>query len=165
MLFRSGNQLFQLARALSFGPDYKIILISNWGNPRTNKKSSPEISSFELPSNIEEVNLPKSGITVRLINANLKFNIKQYHSKLEKYFLGLLRKLLVFNLLFRIKRYFRLEIGKGLGYYDHKYKLNKKNSLLVGYFQSYIWASERDTFSKLKTLKPDRKSTRLNSSH
>ena len=48
-----GNQLFQLAAALSCAGSGKVQILIDQGRPRKNSEDQPELFSFKLPPNVK----------------------------------------------------------------------------------------------------------------
>jgi glycosyltransferase involved in cell wall biosynthesis len=133
-----GNQLFQLAIALSLAKGNSVLLNQSIGRPRTNKDGLPEIASFEFPQNVT-LGAKKSSnfVLIKLSGLMLRSGINP--RPIEKFYLWRL----VLKLLWRIVASLSLLMnvkpiaGSGVGYFEVP-KIERK-TLLYGYFQSYRW--------------------------
>lgn len=145
-----GNQLFQLAAALSHSTG---VVGLEWrvGRPRLNRSGVPEIMSFKLPKEVVVVEpgcfsglLSKSsGYLLRMGFAPRKYE-KFSAFRVLAHFLGSIISAIYF-------KDFRKTIAlDDLGYSDIPNSKGKK--FIVGYFQSYIWASNSLSRAKLQEL-------------
>jgi len=148
-----GNQLFQLAAALTHFQNSDIGLISAYGTPRTSFNGKPEILNFKLPDRVSMVNKKNSKFIFRkCIGYNLRMGIspRKYEEILViKCLIRLATKLLISLDLHGI---FNFTASKGVGYCN--LASPRKKNLLIGYFQSYRWAFKSDTISELMTIRP-----------
>ena len=147
-----GNQLFQVAAALSISNKRKIVLISSYGKPRLSKSNEPEVYAL-ITDEIwcERYEAKGNWFASKSLGYVLRMGVMpKFWEK------GLVKKLikLFANLIVSIdcRKKFRLLIGSGVGYF--LIPSSKNFTLLVGYFQSYRWASQKDVYSKLYSLKP-----------
>ena len=158
-----GNQLFQLSRALAEEKYADIEIVETLGSPRRDAQGKLEIEGFELPQKVSS----KGALT----NQNHKFSQKVAGYVLRMgvspriYEKGLFQKLIILiaERILQIdqRRKFRLEIGKGVGYFIEKG--STRDVLFVGYFQSYVWASKPEVRSALQDIKPITEAKNYNS--
>jgi hypothetical protein len=128
-----GNQLFQLAAALSCAGSGTVQILKRQGHPRTNSSGDPELFSFSLPKNVKVINGGYfTWLSSKIIGFNLRtgFNPKEWE----------LRSLPVLHffsstILFLLTgRFWRIAVADDLGFPS---SLNlKRNTLLIGYFQT-----------------------------
>jgi hypothetical protein len=150
-----GNQLFQLAVALFVSKNEDVVLRQEFGAPRVSLNGQPQI--FELLQRSDVVLGKKKSTHVlfrKIIGFLLRKGISQYAT--QKYFQS--KRIFIFLGTWMISlsnyEYRRLYIGDGVGFFDLPGKLlnSKKKMILVGYFQSYYWASDAWVYSKLMEL-------------
>lgn len=146
-----GNQLFQLAAGLS--ATKKGMLYIDWGlgKPKISESGLPEIASFNLPTNA----------TLDLTRIENKFASKVFGYMLRKGInQRMYEKIPTFKIMSSIiaslfisvclKKFFWVYVSNDVGYSELPEYSNRK--LLIGYFQSYIWAKELATYDYFRTL-------------
>lgn len=128
-----GNQLFQLAAALSYSQSGTVQILAEQGKPRKNTDGEPELLSFSLPSNVKVI----SGgyfkwLSSKIIGFNLRsgFSPRKFESKLLPY-IRLVSSIVLFGL---TGQRWRLAVADNIGR-PTDLKLGR-NTLLVGYFQT-----------------------------
>jgi glycosyltransferase involved in cell wall biosynthesis len=145
-----GNQLFQLAAALSLQKP-KVILIPHLGRPRTTSYGAPELTSFILPDYVKLMISPPrdSAFMTKIFGYSLRSGINP--KKLEKQRLYLKAMISIVNFLFSIyfKRKIKSFVNQGVGYSP----INNKSNFLVGYFQTYMFGIEKSTFNELRKIR------------
>ena len=145
-----GNQLFQLAAALSHSSG-EVGLEWGVGRPRLNRSGMPELMSFKLP---KEVVVVEPGSFRRLLSKSsgyllrMGFAPRRYEEippfRVLAHFLGSMISAAYF-------KDFRKTISvDDLGYSE--IPTTDGNAFILGYFQSYIWASKTETRTKLREL-------------
>ena len=146
-----GNQLFQYAAALSRDAS-KILVDTNIGKPRSSNHDIPCIFDFELAREVSVVPKKKfSRVLSKLSNYLIKSGmnpkgIERTHT--YKYLLKISASI-IFSLWYR--KSLTVIQAKDNGYFDMRE--TRSNDLLVGYFQSYVWASDANVKSQLLSLK------------
>jgi len=134
-----GNQLFQLAAAFYFSEVSQISINTRVGKPRLNKATRPELLTLKLQSNIAIEDKNYGFIFGKILGYNLRtgYDPKNFESS------SLARKLriAISNVLISIflLRKTRVHVARNLGY-DALMLPSGKNQVLVGYFQSYLYA-------------------------
>lgn len=145
-----GNQIFQVNAALDLYPG-EIKLISNIGKPRVDSNGNPEIAGLRLPSRVRIITPKVRNLELasKVFGLNLRAHFAP--SALEKYFLGSLRFLgsLYFSIIFRELTVICASTDVGFS----KVRKLKEHDLLLGYFQSYRYLSEK-TKSEFSALSP-----------
>ena len=154
-----GNQLFQFSCALNRSEN--IYLDSSLLKPRLNHYGNPELTSFQLPNYVIENDFTSrnskfsgriTGLLLRngLLETGFQSNrVAQYGIKLIAFiFLSILRMHFIYPV-----------INQGVGFSVLKSK--RKNELLIGYFQSYLWAIKPEVKSKLMQIVPREESEEL----
>lgn len=153
-----GNQLFQLARALTEGQDTRVKILQSLGQPRRDSYGNLEIQGFELPEQVE-IMKPAQTKAILLIQKMAGYVLRMGISP-RSYEKGLLRAGIIFlsqfSLQVQLRTRVRLEIGNGVGYSPET--RNGHNKLLIGYFQSYVWARKPDVYKMLQSLRPTEES-------
>ena len=148
-----GNQLFQLAAALTHFQNSDVGLISTYGAPRTSSNGKPEIFNFKLPDRVSMVSKNNSKFIFRkCIGYNLRMGVSpRRYEKIPviKWSIGIASKLLIS---LDLHGNFNFTASKGVGYCN--LASPRKKNLLIGYFQSYRWAFKSDTISELMTIRP-----------
>jgi hypothetical protein len=147
-----GNQLFQLSAAIHESTSNSVALEWNLGKPRLNNNHMPEVTSFDLGPDIvvskrrlgskfiSKCNgyVLRMGLTPRWYERNraFKFTIKKILS--------------ILNFMY-LMDYRTIYSHKGIGYSP----IHAPNSkvLLLGYFQSYRWASDPRVNKFMSNLK------------
>jgi hypothetical protein len=134
-----GNQLFQLAAALSLAKGGHVQVLSNQGNPRRNAQGQPELFSFNLPPNVRVIN---GGYFKWLSSKIIGFNLRSGFSprKSESHFLPLIRIVSTITLFTLTGRFWRLAVADNIG--RPKQLKIYRNTLLIGYFQSHLYIDE-----------------------
>ncbi len=128
-----GNQLFQLAAALSCAGSGTVQVLKQQGNPRTNKSGDPELFSFSLPENVRIIN---GGyfrwLSSKIIGYNLRSGFNP--SKWEKKFAPLIHFVSSGMLFILTGRFWSITVADDVGFPS---SLNLgRNTLLIGYFQT-----------------------------
>ena len=155
-----GNQLFQLASGLANSRG-RLEIITYLGTPRLSKSTNPDLLSFELPSGvIIAQNRKKDILSKKITSLLLRLSTKSEVNNPTIF----IKVCVVFfaELLLSLKTGSKLKISvsEGLGYS----KLGKasRNNLLIGYFQSYRWASESEVLASMKKMKLAIESSEVN---
>lgn len=128
-----GNQLFQLAAALSCAGSGTVQILKQQGNPRTNNSGDPELFSFSLPENVRVI---KGGyfkwFSSKIIGFNLRIGFKP--TKWELRLLPVIHFVSIATLFLLTGRFWSIATGDNLGFPS---SLNlRRNTLLIGYFQT-----------------------------
>jgi len=146
-----GNQLFQLAFALSNSSDRKIILNTSLGAPRTSADGKVDIAAFELPEHVSfETTRKESWLLRKVVGYNLRAGVSP--GKFENnYTFNFLLNLISSGLLsLRFGEKIHLIKGYGVGFFSAK--IPQKNIFAVGYFQSFRWLNTEGLKTKIKEL-------------
>jgi hypothetical protein len=154
-----GNQLFQYTAALSRDAS-KILIDTNVGKPRFSNQDIPCIFDFELAREVSVVPKKKfSRVISKLSNYLIKsgMNPKGIESTYIYKYLLKISASIIFSLWYR--KSLTVIQAKDNGYFDMRE--TRSNDLLVGYFQSYVWASDANVKNQLLSLKLKTTSERL----
>lgn len=148
-----GNQLFQLAASMNISDDTEVLLTSAYGSPRAYKNLTPDIFAFSLPRNVKMIeNRPASWVVKKCVGYNLRMGMTPRNYEKFKYVKWLIEIVTKLILYFDLHDFYTLVVGKGVGFC--KILKSNKNSLLVGYFQSYKWALNSKVLEELMAIKP-----------
>lgn len=149
-----GNQLFQLAAALSIAKGGKVLLDQSIGKPRINELGLPELVSFELPNTVELSPKKSSNFLMsRVSGLMLRSGLNPRHIENVSVARGIL------NFFWRLTTLFSFGInlkplsGSGVGYFEIPQSSHRK--LIYGYFQSYRWPNSVKV--QLLAIKPKSK--------
>lgn len=146
-----GNQLFQYAAALSRNSS-QILLDRNLAGPRLNLEGFPVLSDFKLARNVNLLPYKKhSKILLKCSNYIIRLGVNSSRIERSKLYSFLIKTSfsIVFSIIFKTR--LTLIHAEDNGYYEMK--VLEKNDLLIGYFQSYKWASEIKVKAQLCNLK------------
>lgn len=128
-----GNQLFQLAAALSVSNGGSVNVLRYWGFARENSNHELEIQSFRWGERINYLYSPKLGNkSKRLLNLLLRLGAENKKRK----FLVLLEFLASTYFSRRLWSLVKVQVNRGLGFSDIR---GNGSKLILGYFQSDIY--------------------------
>jgi hypothetical protein len=143
-----GNQLFQYAAVLFENSGFNVHLVSSLGNPRLSKSGKAEIYSFKIKET--EVSTSASWFTRKVAGYLLRQGL--YTRGLERLRSFRAATFLAGRIIlsFHFRQKIKLMIAKGVGFSE----LGQSNGaqLLIGYFQTYHWASAPQVLEKLQSL-------------
>jgi len=146
-----GNQLFQLAAVLYVSPGQEYNLISDQASCRRNSLGAPEVSSFFENEDIKFQRNWRLGFVLQKV-ANRSIRASAVSGRDNKFVD--FKQLAKFC--FKIFRREQLLITNGTGF-DPQLDFVDNPVTLVGYFQSYRYASNPNVYPVLQRLKlPDR---------
>ena len=128
-----GNQLFQLAAALSCAGSGTVQILKQQGNPRTNSAGDPELFSFSLPDNVRVIDGGYfKWLSSKIIGFNLRTGFKP--TKWELLLLPIIHFSSSTTLFLLTGRFWSIVVGDNLGYPSTLHL--GRNTLLIGYFQT-----------------------------
>jgi len=157
-----GNQLFQVAAAVSIADGDAVEI--EWINsrPRLNHFQEPEVSDFILPKNVTFQKRHKFQVlNSKSIGYLLRSGIEP--KRIEKFKLyGKVTALLtsIINIT-TFKRFIKIYVNQGVGYTQGKQLKNRSSLHLVGYFQTYKWSEGTESINYLKNFTVKEKSPQL----
>lgn len=146
-----GNQLFQLAAAISINAD-ELEFETSLGKPRCNGDSVPDLFAFKLPLKytLVEASSRLTGLSRKACGFALRSSVAP--RRIEK--LGVFSKSIEMGLslilFLRTKTLYKITRGSGVGFYS--LSVSNLSQYLVGYFQSYKYAEKNSPL--LKKLEP-----------
>ena len=146
-----GNQLFQIAAALSLSQGNPIRTIANLSAPRHNKCGLPDCFDFDLSNFSGDPETKRmSWWTQKVVGYTLRTGVSP--RKFEKN--ALIRKIvrLTCSVIVSIgsRRMLSVIVGNGVGFFPIGKVRGSK--LLIGYFQSYKWVEEKHVKSILSEM-------------
>jgi len=145
-----GNQLFQLAFALSLAHENSLVLEDWMGNTRKNQNGQPQLCGLKLPKGIEvRVYSHASLLIRRIINLGLRVTSRYRRRKIVPRFYEVIAS----GVLRLARGPSPIKFSRGLGF-DPSFQASQLNSHACGYFQTYKYASQPRVFEKLEALVP-----------
>jgi hypothetical protein len=147
-----GNQLFQLAAGISLSKNTPIGLEYQLLRPRLASNGKPDLASFKLPPCVilEDKRRQPSNVETNLTYMMIKADQtnKYIGGKVGKFVFRTISSIAASNFLHEPRW---VPEVKGLGFSE--ISLPRQNILLTGFFQSYKWAFEENTFDKLHSMR------------
>ena len=147
-----GNQLFQIAAALYSSKARNIGIEWVFGRPRLNSLNQPQISCYELPTNITLLQKSKDSWLARktlgyLLRSSVEPRGLERVNSLHRFavFLGSV------VLLIKSGSFRQITTGDNLGYCP--LRVDDKERYLVGYFQTYRYLEDHFVRDFLQSLK------------
>lgn len=148
-----GNQLFQLAYALSNGKNSKIIAVGTIGNPRVNSEGLPDLLDFKLPYQTQFLNSKSNKFLTKTLGYLLRSNISPSRLEAKNAYRHLSKFLGQILVMLHLRTILGLLVNQGVGFSEIR-MAKKKNMAAIGYFQSYKWAREPNAHKALLALRP-----------
>jgi hypothetical protein len=148
-----GNQLFQLAAGLNFAKSSRLIATEAFGKPRLSKHGRAEVFDFRLPINLQLSKRSKSGwMLSKTYGYLLRIGIAPKAFEKNIVFLRLLRFISITLFSIHLRKLTKVVFSKNLGFSE----INPptRNSLLIGYFQTYRWATDPEIKQALMKISP-----------
>jgi hypothetical protein len=145
-----GNQLFQLAAALSMGCE-SINLVTVFGKPRSNAQGIPDILFFQLPLGVNQTSSAKLKIfTGKVIGYLLRTNVENLHTR----FTSKISKTIALPVIsYSLNRIMRIFVCNGIGFSGFIPK-SKLPTFIVGYFQCETYLRHSNVLKKMSSLTP-----------
>ena len=146
-----GNQLFQLANAVSSEPNREIILEWALGKPRCDSRGLPDIQSFRLPDRVKLMPMVRySNLASKTAGYLLRSGIapKWWETKRIIQRTTLLMGSVVLSIHFR--RLLRILRGTGIGYSTITPQAG--TGFIIGYFQSFKFIEKKFAYQELRQL-------------
>lgn len=147
-----GNQLFQIAAALSLSGEWPIYYESKVGKPRTNKNGEVQIECFDLGTHIRSKDINKVPFLVtKVFGYTLRsgFNPSRIEKSLPFRFISRLIATGIFSIIFQ--SWSKLQVGDNIGFTKLNNRVRK--STLIGYFQSYKWLEFSNVLETMSNLR------------
>ena len=144
-----GNQLFQISAALAIDPNSEIVLDITNGNPRMGSTGKPDVLDLFIPDNFRCTSKKMPWITKKAIGYCLRSHIapRKWEEFRPSQFMTKLAAGFLVSLHYR--EFVSLKVARNLGFDPH-FSTSKSSNLLIGYFQSYIWAQMAEKHEKWK---------------
>ena len=146
-----GNQLFQLAGALSRGGD-SCILDASLVNPRTNKQGKVDISDFELGPDVSYLK-PRVELELTSRAANFILRSGMNPKRIESWRLHRQVSIFLtaFLLMTRTRKSIKVLQGLDNGFFEMSE--SSQNEYLIGYFQSYKWFEQEIVRDQIRGIR------------
>lgn len=155
-----GNQLFQLAFALTKSPEREPNLVSGLSHVRRSGDGQPEIFSFTVGEIASHFEIKSDIWAERIHNTLVRLSVEKKIRPAAKVLLSIgvvaLSRLVSKRL--HVER-IRICVSRGIDYIDPNQ--NPKNTLHIGYFQSSKYLGNREVLEKMKSIKAISKSVAL----
>jgi hypothetical protein len=132
----------------------KILeVITFFGSPRLNIDENPALLDFQLPARVFISKYRKSDFfTQKVAGYLLRKGIDPRRFEKNLVYQRMTQFLSEIILSIKTRVYVRLQVSEDVGYSN--LKSSPSNSLLIGYFQTYKWASGESTLDSLKSMRP-----------
>ena len=143
-----GNQLFQFTAARYIAGEQPILLDYSLSNPRTSNNGTVDIEEFVLSEKVVfNSSSQKNFVLKKLVGLNVRRSIKLgVHNRFD-----LIKLISEIGVSAHFRRYFHLKIGHGVGFSE--LNATSRNTILIGYFQSYRFAQAIKNSTFFETLK------------
>ena len=151
-----GNQLFQMAAALSLGQKTEIVLDVRSGNPRTGSHELADLFSIFPGSGVSVDKMKRFPLTSKIGGYVLRSSAEPKALEKNKLYQRIVR--IASSIYFSVlkNRLIAVQANSGVGY--SKINSNLRMSIyLFGYFQSYKWVEQeqvREIMNSLTVQKP-----------
>ncbi len=155
-----GNQLFQIAFALSRFKSRKIEVESWFANPRMNQNGHAEIWSYQLPERLEPLRIRKSRLVGKALNFALTLNFRASEKILTRLLSTCCRFFVELIISAHLRSKQRLVLADNVGFGSLTYSRGSDRDFVMGYFQSTAWISS-EILSELRSLEPREKLSEL----
>jgi glycosyltransferase involved in cell wall biosynthesis len=133
-----GNQLFQTVAALTIAGSNSVKIETSFLSLEKKKIGLSEINFYTLPSNASLINSQNfQVITKKVVSYCLRLSVIQTGIEKLKVWRSLTCLLTSVYFTLYYKKISVVKISSGIGF--SKVKKSRFNSVLIGYFQSYLW--------------------------
>jgi len=143
-----GNQLFQLAAGLAVSHGQEVSLNYTLANPRLTKDGLPDISNFVLPEGVKLEENNKEGTLIKKI---VGFCIRESAINRSGSWVSILSFIATFAISILSRSFQWVKINAGIGL-DENVKKFPRNSLLIGYYQTFEWANKPEVQFRLEEI-------------
>jgi hypothetical protein len=127
-----GNQLFELAAGLHYSEGRQIFLESAVGYPRQIASNKAALEGFTFPTQINFVDRRRWRFYSKYTNLQLSMGLDEQAGKKNR-LITFVGRILAFAY---FKKNINVNVNTGVGW-TNKFKLSKRNELIIGYFQSF----------------------------
>jgi len=155
-----GNQLFQLAFALTKSPEREPNLLSGLSYVRRSDVGKPEIFSFTVGEIASHFEIQPDIWIERIHNALVRLSVEKKSKPAAKVLLtiGVVALSRLISKRLHVDR-IKIRVSRGIDFVDPIQ--NSKNTLHIGYFQSSKYLKNREVLEKMKSIKANSKSVAL----
>jgi hypothetical protein len=135
-----GNQLFQYSALLSTKGKNSLVIDAINGSPRSELSGSADLFQFKILDNIKISQNLMPQITKRAVGYSLRSHLEPKVTENSKAWRLLTEIATSLLLSLHLKKVIHIQVPTDLGF-EKDLNLLQKNNYLVGYFQSWRWAS------------------------
>lgn len=150
-----GNQLFQLAAALHVARDGPVHLLTSFGLGRTSEEGKLDVSSMTLPRSASTLSIQLDSLEHRVISRVLSGGLRDSTRRLPGTVRSLKNRQRALALKVGLRKSgflgHQIHIASNVGF-DPKVMECPRNSLLVGYFQTWRYPTDPSVFQKLRMM-------------
>ena len=143
-----GNQLFQIAYALKLGDTRPVVINTTLGAPRLNHNNQPEVTTFNKFYALNKNSYSPSKIRSRLLNYSLRSNLAWGRYRFLSLAITFFSS--VFYSVVSLKRT-SIRSPRDLGW-DPNILQIPKSTLVIGYFQTFVFANSTKVFKFMHDL-------------
>lgn len=148
-----GNQLFQLAAGIHAVDNEKLILIHKLAEPRKDGNALFALNGLFLPENVVVDSKKRyMKLTQKCIGYNLRKGVDPKNWEKKKIVSWLTTKITQAILFCEIRKVVKVLVCQGVGFSN--LAIQKRDAILIGYFQTFKWVSDPRVKSVLEKLKP-----------
>lgn len=146
-----GNQLFQMAAALSLGQKTEIVLDVRSGNPRTGSHELADLFSIFSGSGVSVDKMERFPLTSKVGGYVLRSSTEPKGIEKSKLYQWIVR--IASSIYFSILKHELIAVraNVGVGYSEINTNL-RQNVYLFGYFQSYRWVEQEQVKDIMNSL-------------
>lgn len=147
-----GNQLFQISAALFHAQGNRVEYNSTIGRPRLGSNSRAQIECFTLPNSISWDGKNRSTPWLSKVYGyalRSGFNPNRFESL--RPFRWMIKCATEFVMFFATGNLMNIKIGQDVGF--SRLSKDRRNSALIGYFQSYRWLEDPSTRKALSQIR------------
>jgi len=143
-----GNQLFQLAAALGCSENSDITLLTSFGKPRKSNNNLADILEYSIGLPLESRRATwlirkTAGYVLRMSALPRKYESNFFFEATARYVASIVLSI-------HLRKIVRIQSPKGVGF--HQFQNISGNRVLLGYFQSFKWASQPEVKKRLLAL-------------
>jgi hypothetical protein len=144
-----GNQLFQYSAFNAYAAKSKLVIDLVNGNPRVNGSEIPELLDFELTNGIEFHTRRMPLITRKALGYSLRSHLNPVGVEKSVFWRWTSRLCTSVLASIHYRKVLIVQVLSDLGD-DPKFRVNRGNSLFLGYFQSIRWAKSLEMTLRIR---------------
>lgn len=136
-----GNQLFQIAAAMSIDENAEIIAITSSGNPRRTGFYNSHLEKFNFPERIKFIHYRKNLFINKTIGYNLRSAIEPKKWETLSLYTKIIRMASTVILSMYLGKRVHMFVPKNVGF-EKTFIKTHSNIFMIGYFQSPNWINK-----------------------